>query len=191
VASKPDTVGVLALHGDFAEHGAVLRNLGCAVREVRTVEDLLGLHRLVIPGGESTVIGMLMEQSGLLGAIRERVLRRELPIFGTCAGAILLAREVRGQAVPPHLGVMDIAVERNAYGRQAQSFAADITVQGVGVVPVSFIRAPRIIRTGPGVHVLASHGGYPVLVRQDRLLAATFHPEVRGSAAVHSLFLLL
>ncbi|MDR7459765.1 MAG: pyridoxal 5'-phosphate synthase glutaminase subunit PdxT [Armatimonadota bacterium] len=182
-------VGILALQGDVAEHAAVVRACGAENREVRRPEDLAGVEALIIPGGESTTIGRLMARVGLDEAIRERV-EQGLPVLGTCAGAILLAREARGGR-PPLLEVMDIAVARNAYGRQRESFEADIHVPPLGSAPlrVAFIRAPVIEAVGPAVQVLASFGGQPVLVRQDRLLAATFHPEVLGETALHRYFL--
>lgn len=182
-------VGILALQGDVAEHAAVVRACGAASREVRRPEDLAGVEALIIPGGESTTIGRLMARVGLDEAIRERI-GQGLAVLGTCAGAILLAREARGGR-PPLLEVMDIAVARNAYGRQRESFEADIHVPPLGPAPlrVAFIRAPVIEAVGPAVQVLATFGGQPVLVRQDRLLAATFHPEVLGETALHRYFL--
>lgn len=182
-------VGILALQGDVAEHAAVVRACGAESREVRRPEDLAGVEALVIPGGESTTIGRLMARVGLDEAIRERV-GQGLPVLGTCAGAILLAREARGGR-PPLLEVMDIAVARNAYGRQRESFEADVHVPPLGPAPlrVAFIRAPVIEAVGPAVQVLATFAGQPVLVRQDRLLAATFHPEVLGETALHRYFL--
>jgi len=182
-------VGILALQGDVAEHAAVVRACGAESREVRRPEDLAGVEALVIPGGESTTIGRLMARVGLDDAIRERV-GQGLPVLGTCAGAILLAREARGGR-PPLLEVMDIAVARNAYGRQRESFEADVHVPPLGPAPlrVAFIRAPVIEAVGPAVQVLATFAGQPVLVRQDRLVAATFHPEVLGETALHRYFL--
>jgi 5'-phosphate synthase pdxT subunit len=182
-------VGILALQGDVAEHAAVVRACGAESREVRRPEDLDGVEAFIIPGGESTTIGRLMARVGLDEAIRERI-GQGLPVLGTCAGAILLAREARGGR-PPLLEVMDIAVARNAYGRQRESFEAEVHVPPFGPAPlrVAFIRAPVIEAVGPAVQVLATFGGQPVLVRQDRLLAATFHPEVLGETALHRYFL--
>ena len=171
-------VGVLAVQGNFREHAAMLRRLGAEVVEVRKPEELDGLDGLVVPGGESTAIARLIDVYGLEGAIREF----ERPVFGTCAGLIMLDRE--------HLGLVDLTVRRNAYGRQVASFETDLALAGDdeplrGV----FIRAPRVEAVGPDVEVLAEHDGEPVLVRQGRFLAATFHPELTDDTRVHELFL--
>ena len=171
-------VGVLAVQGNFREHAAMLRRLGAEVVEVRKPEELDGLDGLVVPGGESTAIARLIDVYGLEGAIREF----ERPVFGTCAGLIMLDRE--------HLGLVDLTVRRNAYGRQVASFETDLALAGDdkplrGV----FIRAPRVEVVGPEVEVLAEHDGEPVLVRQGRFLAATFHPELTDDTRVHQLFL--
>jgi pyridoxal 5'-phosphate synthase pdxT subunit len=171
-------VGVLAVQGNFREHAAMLRRLGAEVVEVRKPEELDGLDGLVVPGGESTAIARLIDVYGLEGAIREF----ERPVFGTCAGLIMLDRE--------HLGLVDLMVRRNAYGRQVASFETDLALAGAdeplrGV----FIRAPRVEAVGPEVEVLAEHDGEPVLVRQGRFLAATFHPELTDDTRVHELFL--
>jgi pyridoxal 5'-phosphate synthase pdxT subunit len=174
------TIGVLAVQGNFREHVAMLRRLGADAVEVRKPEELEGLDGLVIPGGESTAIMRLIRLYGLEDAIR----RFSQPVFGTCAGLILLDRE--------HLDLVDLAVDRNAYGRQVASFETDLDLAGDdrplrGV----FIRAPRIRETGPGVEVLAELDGEPVLVRQGRFLAATFHPELTDDTRVHERFLQL
>jgi pyridoxal 5'-phosphate synthase pdxT subunit len=171
-------VGVLAVQGNFREHAAMLRRLGAEVVEVRKPEELDGLDGLVVPGGESTAIARLIDVYGLEGAIRGF----ERPVFGTCAGLIMLDRE--------HLGLVDLTVQRNAYGRQVASFETDLALAGDdeplrGV----FIRAPRVEAVGPEVEVLAEHDGEPVLVRQGRFLAATFHPELTDDTRVHELFL--
>lgn len=171
-------IGVLALQGAFREHARVLRRLDVAVREVRLPPDLDGLDGLVIPGGESTTI---MRLAGLYG-VDEAIRAFEGPILGTCAGMIVLDSE--------HLGLADLAVERNAYGRQIASFEADVELAGDerplrGV----FIRAPRIRELGPGVEVLGRLGDEPVLVRDGRLLLASFHPELTDDTRVHELFL--
>ena len=172
------TIGVLAVQGNFREHAAMLRRLGAEVVEVRLPEQLEGLDGLVIPGGESTAIVRLARLYGLDEAIR----RFAGPVFGTCAGMIMLDRK--------HLGLMDIEVERNAYGRQAASFEADLELAGEqeplrGV----FIRAPRLRDVGPEVEVLAEHAGEPVLLRQGRFLVAAFHPELTDDTRVHERFL--
>jgi 5'-phosphate synthase pdxT subunit len=171
-------IGVLALQGAFREHAQVLRRLGAEVVQVRLPEELEGLDGLVIPGGESTTIASLAEEYGLDDAIRAFA----EPIFGTCAGMIVLDRE--------HLGVADLVVERNAYGRQVRSFEADVELDGEerplrGV----FIRAPRIREAGAGVEVLGTLDGEPVLVRDGRLLLAAFHPELTDDTRVHERFL--
>jgi 5'-phosphate synthase pdxT subunit len=175
---RPLRIGVLALQGAFREHAHALRRLGAEVREVRLAEDLVGLDGLVIPGGESTTIMHLAALYGLDAAIREY----EGPILGTCAGMIVLDRE--------HLGVADLEVDRNAYGRQVKSFEADVELAGEGP-PLHgvFIRAPRIRELGPDVEILGELDGEPVLVRDGRLLLASFHPELTDDPRVHALFL--
>lgn len=181
-------VGILALQGDFDAHAGVLRALGAEAREVRRVAELRGLAGLVIPGGESTTLLRLMADEPWFDALRD-FHRDGGALFGTCAGAILLAREVTAPP-QPSLGLLDIGVERNAYGRQVQSFEAfvDAPLLG-GAVHAAFIRAPRIRRVGSGVAVLARHRGEPVLVEEGRILAATFHPEITGDASAHARFL--
>ncbi|HEU6446676.1 MAG TPA: pyridoxal 5'-phosphate synthase glutaminase subunit PdxT [Gaiellaceae bacterium] len=171
-------IGVLAIQGDFREHADVLRRLGAHPVEVRKPEELDGLDGLVIPGGESTAIMRLARIYGLEEALR----RFDRPVFGTCAGMILLDRD--------HLGLVDISVRRNAYGRQVASFEADLQLAGEPE-PVRgvFIRAPRVADTGPGVEVLAEHDGEPVLLRDGRYLVASFHPELTDDPRVHELFL--
>jgi 5'-phosphate synthase pdxT subunit len=171
-------IGVLAVQGNFREHAAMLRALGADVVEVRLPEHLEGLDGLVIPGGESTAIMRLIRLYGLEQAIRAFA----EPVFGTCAGMILLDRR--------HLGLVDVDVERNGYGRQVASFEADLELAGEeeplrGV----FIRAPRVTDAGPAVEVLASHEGVPVLLRQGRFLVASFHPELTDDTRVHERFL--
>ncbi|MGH2397879.1 MAG: pyridoxal 5'-phosphate synthase glutaminase subunit PdxT [bacterium] len=182
-------VGILALQGDVAEHVRMIRSCGADAQEVRTPGDLQRVDALIMPGGESTTIGMLMRRCGLDDAIRDRA-REGLPILGTCAGAILLARQASGGR-PLLLKLMDIAVARNAYGRQRESFETDLSIPEVSVSPirVAFIRAPVIEEVGTGVQVLAEHDGSPVLVRQDNLLAATFHPEILDQSALHRYFI--
>ena len=172
------TIGVLAVQGNFREHCAILRGLGVEVVEVRLPEQLDGLDGLVIPGGESTAIHRLMRLYGLDGAVRDF----SGAVFGTCAGMILLDRD--------HLGLVDVEVERNGYGRQLASFEADLDLEDGGV-PLRgvFIRAPRVTGAGPGVEVLASHEDVPVLLRQGRFLVASFHPELTGDTRVHERFL--
>jgi 5'-phosphate synthase pdxT subunit len=170
-------IGVLALQGNFREHAAMLRALGADVAEVRKPEQLDGLDGLVIPGGESTAIMRLARLYGLDEAIR----RFAGAVLGTCAGMILLDRA--------HLGLVDVEVDRNAYGRQVASFEADLAVDGERPLRGVFIRAPRVRDVGPGVEVVAEHGGEPVLLRDGRFLVASFHPELTGDTRVHERFL--
>jgi 5'-phosphate synthase pdxT subunit len=181
-------IGVLALQGDFAAHAALLLGLGQETRLVRRVRDIDGLAGLLIPGGESTTLLNLMADEPWFEALRAFHGGGGF-LFGTCAGAILLAREVRGPA-QPSLGLLQATIDRNAYGRQAESFEADLDLLGTGLaVRAAFIRAPRFVSLGPGVLVLARHGEAPVLVREGRVLAATFHPEITGDPTIHRLFL--
>jgi pyridoxal 5'-phosphate synthase pdxT subunit len=175
--------GVLALQGDFREHAAVLDDLGAAPVLVRTAEDLAAVDCLAIPGGESTTIGRLARLHGLVEPIRERA-EAGMPVFGTCAGMIVMAREVEdGQ---PLLSLIDIRVARNAYGRQVDSFEADVPMRDEDrPVRAVFIRAPVVQEVGRGVEVLAELQGRPIVVEQDRLLAAAFHPELAGEWRLH------
>ena len=181
-------VGVLAVQGAFVEHERALRDVGADTAQVRTPEQLDGLDGLVIPGGESTTFGLVAERSGLLTALREAV-RSGLPVFGTCAGMIMLA-EATTTGPQPLVGGMDIVVRRNAFGRQVASFEADIPVAGLGeaAVPAVFIRAPWIEDAGDGVEVLATYLGRAVAARQGDLLVMAFHPELTDDRRVHRLF---
>ncbi|MEP6976699.1 MAG: pyridoxal 5'-phosphate synthase glutaminase subunit PdxT [Thermoleophilia bacterium] len=172
-----ETIGVLAVQGNFREHAAMLRRLGPAVVEVRKPEQLQGLDGLIIPGGESTAIMRLIRLYGLEEAIE----RFAAPIFGTCAGMILLDRN--------HLGLIDLAVERNGYGRQVASFEADLHLGDERPLRGVFIRAPRVVDEGPRVETLASYDGEPVLLREGRFLVASFHPELTDDTRVHERFL--
>jgi 5'-phosphate synthase pdxT subunit len=179
--------GVLALQGDFREHARVFAEAGATPVEVRLPADLDGVDCLAIPGGESTTIGKLARAYDLVEPIRERA-RAGMPILGTCAGMIVLAREVEGGE--PLFGLMDISVRRNAYGRQVDSFEADIDVRGIGHrVRGVFIRAPWIERIGDGVHVLAEFEDRPVVLEQGNLLATSFHPELVGETGIHGYLL--
>ncbi len=182
-------VGVLALQGDVIEHLRAVQACGALACEVRTLGDLKGVDALIMPGGESTAIGKLMAWAGLHEAIRARA-AEGMPIYGTCAGQILLAREVEGGA-PQGLHLMDIQVLRNAFGRQRESFEAEIPVPAIGGKPVRgvFIRAPYIGRVGPGVEVLARFEGKIVMARQGRLLTSSFHPELTDDYRIHQFFL--
>jgi 5'-phosphate synthase pdxT subunit len=182
-------IGVLAVQGAFREHIEALRRCGCAVAEVRKKEELEAVDGLVIPGGESTTIGKLISSFGLADVIRERAYQG-MPILGTCAGAILLAKEIIGSEQPT-LGLMEIKVQRNAYGRQVDSFEAELQIPVLGSDPFPgvFIRAPLITDVGPGAEVLATYKRGIVLVRQGKLLAATFHPELTADLRLHRYFL--
>jgi 5'-phosphate synthase pdxT subunit len=186
-------VGVLALQGDFEAHQRALERAGAEAVPVRTAEELDGLDGLVIPGGESTTMLRLLNYMNLKEPLRK--FAREKPVFGTCAGAILLATDVRNPA-QESFGIVDMTVERNAYGRQIDSRVAriepDAELQkrlGAGDVEAVFIRAPIIRRTGPEVKVLAHYDGDPVLLEQGKYLIATFHPELTDDSRVHRLFL--
>ena len=184
------TVGVLALQGDFREHREVLEGLGTVVREVRLQRDLEGLSGLVIPGGESTTIVRLMRTSLLLEPLR-KLAADDFPIWGTCAGMILLAKRLDDTGIPA-LEAMDITVRRNAFGRQVDSFEADLPVPALGEQPYHavFIRAPIIEEVGAGVEVLARlSDGTPVAARQGHLLATAFHPELTPDHRFHQFFL--
>ena len=180
--------GVLALQGDAEPHVKTFAALGVAAVEVRGVEALPGLTHLVVPGGESTTLHHLLTLFGLWEAIRARHLRGELALFGTCAGAILLGRGLDDR--PPTWGLLDATIERNAYGRQVDSFTRRLTLEAFGrELEGVFIRAPKFRAIGPGVRVLARDGGDPVLLTAPGLLAATFHPELVDDPLIHRHFL--
>ncbi|HEX6399611.1 MAG TPA: pyridoxal 5'-phosphate synthase glutaminase subunit PdxT [Actinomycetota bacterium] len=182
-------VGVLALQGDFREHVRVLERLGATATEVRTPAHLADVQALAIPGGESTTIGKLAYAAELVDPIRERA-GSGMPVFGTCAGMIVMAERVLDGE--PLLGLMDVTVRRNAYGRQVDSFEADLAVEGIEhPVRGVFIRAPWIEAVGSDVEVLAEHEGRPVVLRQGKLLSASFHPELVGETALHEAFVSL
>jgi pyridoxal 5'-phosphate synthase pdxT subunit len=175
---EPLRIGVLAVQGNFREHAKVLRGLGADVVEVRKPEQLAGLDGLVIPGGESTTFMRLMRLYGLDAAVASF----DRPVFGTCAGMIVLDRN--------HLGLVDLAVRRNAFGRQVASFETDLDVAGIeSPVRAVFIRAPWVEEVGPGVEVLAAVEGRPVLAREGRFLVAAFHPELTDDTRLHERFL--
>jgi 5'-phosphate synthase pdxT subunit len=175
---EPLRIGVLAVQGNFREHAAMLRRLGADVVEVRKPEQLDGLDGLVIPGGESTTFTRLMRLYGLDEAVR----RFAAPVFGTCAGMIVLDRD--------HLGLVDVRVRRNAFGRQVASFETDLALEGTDEpLRAVFIRAPWIEEAGPDVEVLAEVDGHPVLARDGRFLVAAFHPELTDDTRLHAMFL--
>jgi 5'-phosphate synthase pdxT subunit len=187
------TVGVLALQGDVREHVATLENLGATSRKVRQASDLDGLDGLIIPGGESTTISHLLVTSGLREPL-QYLIDEGFPVFGTCAGLIMLASEVLdGRSDQWSFAALDVSVRRNGYGRQIASFESPIVIAECGTVPGVFIRAPRIVRSGPEVTVLATldhgDGEHPVLVRQGSAWGCSFHPELTSDVLVHGLFL--
>lgn len=182
-------IGVLALQGDFAEHIKMLQKLGVKAKEVRLPIDLKELQGLIIPGGESTTISNLM-QKYMIGNAIKKAHKKGMAVFGTCAGAIIVSKKIlHGKKVKP-LGLIDIEVERNAYGRQVDSFEAELKLQGQkGFFRAAFIRAPIIKKIGKGVKVLCVHEKQPVLVQQGNVLAGTFHTELFGETQIHEIFL--
>jgi 5'-phosphate synthase pdxT subunit len=184
-------VGVLALQGAFAAHAAALRAVGADAREVRTAADLADVDAVVLPGGESTTMSMLLETSGLFEPLAER-LAGGMPALGTCAGMILLGTEILGGRPDQRcFGAVDIAVRRNAFGRQVDSFEADLAVDGLPGEPYRavFIRAPFVERVGAAVEVLATVDGHPVLCRQGAVTVAAFHPELTDDLRLHQRFI--
>lgn len=181
------TVGILALQGAFAEHGQMLDLLGVDHFEIRQAKDLeRPFDGLILPGGESTVIGKLLKESGLFEKL-QKMIQHGLPVYGTCAGLILLAEEVEDN--PTWFGTMDIRVKRNAYGRQLGSFYTEAEFDGIGNVPMSFIRAPYIERAGEKAKILAVVDGKIVAARQENQLVTAFHPEVTKDIRVHQYFI--
>jgi 5'-phosphate synthase pdxT subunit len=182
------TVGVLALQGDVAEHLRALRRVGVGAVEVKTVRDLDGVDALIVPGGESTTVIRLLERFGLVEPLKERV-RAGMPFWGTCMGMIVAAHDVAGLDQKT-LGLLDVTVRRNAFGRQIASaeVALDIPALGPKPFPAVFIRAPWVERAGPGVDVLASAQGHGVFVRQGKVLGTSFHPELTGDDRLHAYF---
>ena len=180
------TVGVLALQGAFAAHATILESLGCATHQVRAPGQLAAVDALVVPGGESTTMSMLLERSQLLEPLRDRA-RQGLPIFGTCAGMILMASEICDGRDDQHaLGVLDMTVARNGYGRQIDSFEIDIEIAGLDTpFHAVFIRSPLVTRLGPEVEQLAEVDGVPVLCRRGPVTVAAFHPELSGDDRLH------
>lgn len=190
---KNPLVGVLALQGAFREHVAALSRLGAATREVRQLRDMAGIDAMVIPGGESTTMGKLLTDLEMLEPLRARI-REGMPVYGSCAGLILLCRNIEGSE-QPRLGILDATVRRNAFGRQVDSFEADLAIPELGAepLPAVFIRAPVILATGPEVRVFArvemDGAERAVAVRQDRVLATSFHPELTPDTRFHRYFL--
>ena len=182
-------VGVLALQGAFREHVAAVTRLGATAREVRQLKDIDGIDALIIPGGESTTMGKLLNEWNMLEPLRQRILNG-MPVYGSCAGLILLCRDIENSD-QPRLGVLDATVRRNAFGRQVDSFETDLSIPEIGAdpIPAVFIRAPVITGVGAGVTVLAEVKGQAVAVRQNNILATSFHPELTPDTRMHSYFL--
>ena len=182
-------VGVLALQGAFREHVAAVASLGATAREVRQLKDIEGIDALIIPGGESTTIGKLLNEWNMLEPLRQRILDG-MPVYGSCAGLILLCRDIENSD-QPRLGVLDATVRRNAFGRQVDSFETNLSIPEVGAdpIPAVFIRAPVITGVGAGVTVLSEVKGQAVAVRQNNILATSFHPELTPDTRMHSYFL--
>ncbi|MFH0834994.1 MAG: pyridoxal 5'-phosphate synthase glutaminase subunit PdxT [Candidatus Micrarchaeota archaeon] len=183
------TIGVLGLQGAISEHVGALARAGAAGKRVRRLDELDGLDGLIIPGGESTAIGKLMQASGMFERVRE-LAREGFPIYGTCAGMILLAKKGgalgSGQKL---LGLMDMEVERNAFGRQRESFEADVDIEGIGKFPCAFIRAPAAVKVWDGCTPLGRYGKFIVAARQGNLFATAFHPELVADSRVHEYFI--
>jgi len=185
------TVGVFALQGDVSEHVKICLRLGCAVKLVRNPSDLVGADRLIIPGGESTTFGKLATRCGLDAEIK-RLACEGMPMFGTCAGMIMMGKSIDGYPDQPTWGIMDITTSRNAYGRQLQSHITDIEIEGIGSVSVAFIRAPIITSVGKGVQILAKDSASDIVcAKENSNLVASFHPEITGDVRVHEMFMRL
>lgn len=181
-------IGVLALQGDFREHRRALEHLGAVVKEIRLPDDLAGIDGLVIPGGESTTIGKLADRFGLIDPLRD-LIQDGLPTYGTCAGLIFCSMAVT-EGAQPLLGVLDVVTQRNAFGRQNESFETDIDVEGFDKpFHAVFIRAPWVAKVGSGVQVLAQVDDHPVMVRQDNVIATSFHPELTHDRRIHAMLL--
>lgn len=180
-------VGVLAVQGAFAEHCAIVRKLGAEAAEIRAVSDIEGIDALILPGGESTVQGKLLKELGLFSRLKSMI-AQGLPVYGTCAGMILLAAEIENDS-RRHFAVMDISVRRNAYGRQLGSTLIRGSFADMEDVPMPFIRAPYIYKTGTGVEILSRRQGFTTAVRQGKMLATAFHPEMTCDLRVHQYFL--
>lgn len=181
-------IGVLALQGAFAEHRLMLEQFGATVVEIREKDHLTDdLDGIVLPGGESTVQGKLLRETGLFAPLQQAI-ASGLPVFGTCAGLILLAKHLSNDS-NVYFDALDVTVKRNAYGRQLGSFKTDLLVKGIGTVPAVFIRAPYVEQVGKGVDILAEVDGKVVAVRQNNILATAFHPELTDDTRVHQYFL--
>ena len=180
-------IGILALQGDVREHARILVKLGAEPIEVKLPQDMEDLDALIMPGGESTTIGMLMRKYKLDSKIKEKH-KQGMPIYGTCAGAILLAKDIIGYK-QPKLGLADISIKRNEYGRQIESFETELSIKDIGSFNGIFIRAPTIKSFYNGVQTLSEHKNSPVMIKQDNLLITTFHPELTNDTRIHEYFL--
>ncbi|HNX23767.1 MAG TPA: pyridoxal 5'-phosphate synthase glutaminase subunit PdxT [Spirochaetota bacterium] len=182
-------IGVLALQGAFQKHLNMIKRIGAEGVEIRTADDLDSIDGLIIPGGESTVIAKLLIKNDIMNSVLERV-KSGMGLYGTCAGMILMAKEVE-ESEQPLLNLMDITVKRNAYGRQKESFEASFGIKGLIDKPFTgiFIRSPKVTAYSPEIEVLAEFDGTPILVRENRLLASSFHPELTEDTRIHQLFL--
>ncbi|GHU85538.1 pyridoxal 5'-phosphate synthase subunit PdxT [Bacteroidia bacterium] len=181
-------VGILALQGAYQKHYDMVKSIGENAMFVRSIEDLSSIDAMILPGGESTTIGKLLDWYGLLNPLKQRI-EAGMPTLGTCAGMIMLAKETENHQ-PNLLEVMDIKVERNAYGAQIESFETDIDVKGFySPFPAIFIRAPKITQIGDNVEVLAEHNGTPILIKERNIIAASFHPELTNDDRIHKLIL--
>ncbi|ULT54850.1 pyridoxal 5'-phosphate synthase glutaminase subunit PdxT [Neobacillus drentensis] len=181
-------IGVLALQGAVREHIRQIEELGCEAIPVKSVENLIELNGLVLPGGESTTMRKLLDRYEMLEPIRTLALKG-IPMFGTCAGLILLAKEIVGDDTP-HLGLMDVVVERNSFGRQVDSFEVELSTREIGeAIPAVFIRAPHIVATGENVEILAKHEGRIVLAREGQFLGCSFHPELTEDTRIMKYFI--
>lgn len=189
-------IGILAFQGGVIEHASIIQTLGHTPIEVRSAQDLESCQALIIPGGESTTIGFFLEESGINKKLIQ-LANKGFPILGTCAGAIVLAKHIEANIIPPHLGLLNITIERNAYGRQLDSFYTDLHIPTLDIqdLKAAFIRAPIIKKVEAGVEILATHQSEGskhqeiVLVRQKNIWAATFHPELRQDPRLHNLFI--
>lgn len=180
-------IGILAVQGAFAEHAHMVRNLGHEVKEIRQKQDLSGLDRVILPGGESTVQGQLLEKLDMLEELKGMI-RHGLPVLATCAGLILLAERIENDDVF-YLGTLPVTVRRNAFGRQIASFVRTSSVRGIGEFPMTFIRAPYVVSAGDSVEVLAEIDGKIVAVRWKNQVGLAFHPELSGDTRIHEYFM--
>ncbi|MBI2134692.1 pyridoxal 5'-phosphate synthase glutaminase subunit PdxT [Candidatus Woesearchaeota archaeon] len=180
-------IGILALQGDVREHVNIIKKLDADAVLIKHPADLEYIDSLIIPGGESTAISLLMKKYGLYSKIKEKH-SQGMPIYGTCAGAILLAKKILGNSMKP-LGLIDIDIERNSYGRQIDSFEADLSIKNIGDFRGIFIRAPLVKRLHNQAEILAEHNKFPVMIKQNNVLITTFHPELTNDTRVHEYFL--